>query len=375
METCTALRTGLAPTYIPTMRQMTSYEKSHINTMNELVRNIRIRETAQIKRFKTRESEQSGRDVALLIRSKKEADAIPPREANYVLRAQLYDETSKEIMASLINSAREPIPIQLEATNAAQHAHLYLTQQANSHLSSYSTAIRAENDILQAEKEALQISIVAEKLKEQFEFENSRAVEAELPKQEALKAFYTHQINQVRARTSDMKTQNSKFEAKVNSLTAARDMDESIKLEDQIVYTDHKLQGDAAQASAEKAEADNAALQALINRYNQANSHLRATNALVLAEINTITAERDALKKSAEAMASARDAGKMAADNYEVSWNDMKQNTQRLWLELKNRDFNQYVCAGAVHGTYTPALKAARDAAWTRNKDLIRQCF
>ena len=375
LESTTSLRTGVAPTYIPTMRQMTSYEKSHINTMNELIRFIKIRETAQIKAFHTRESEQSGRDVELIIRNKKKTDAAAKRASNYVLRAQLFDETHNEFRETVINNGKEPQKVQLEAMKEAQQAHTYLTQQTNFHLSSYSTAIEAENDVLQAEKEALWLSLADERRGEQFEFENSVAVEAELPKQEALKAYYIHQTNQARSKTSDMKTQNAKFAAKVPGLTSARDTHSSIKLDDQIMYNDYELQADTAQKSTDRLEAENANLQFLINRFNQANSHLSAINAVLKAEVTTITAERDALKKQADQTRIARNGAQMEGENHEVNWQDMKQNRERLWLELKNRDFTSLVCPVAVQGTYAPKTKAARDAAQALNKGLASTCF
>ena len=82
------LRTGVAPTYIPTMRQMTSYEKSMINTMNELVRYIRTRETEQVALFNTREAEQSGRDVEKSIRDNKKAEAARSRYADPLNRSK-----------------------------------------------------------------------------------------------------------------------------------------------------------------------------------------------------------------------------------------------------------------------------------------------
>ena len=44
-----ALRTGVAPHYIPTMRQISSYETSNIDTKIDAVMELRARELEQIQ--------------------------------------------------------------------------------------------------------------------------------------------------------------------------------------------------------------------------------------------------------------------------------------------------------------------------------------
>lgn len=372
VEQSMQLRTGVAPTYIPTMRQMTSYEKSMINTMNELVRYIRTRETEQVALFNTREAEQSGRDVEKIIRDNKKAEAARKRADNYQIRAQHAAEQHGTFQQTVINNGKEPQKVHLEAVKAAQQAYVYQTQQTNSHLNAYATAIKAQNEVLEAEKQALWLSLDEERRGELFEFENSMAVEAQRSKEERLKEIYNVNTTRYRAMVSDMKTRNAGQAATVPGLTAARDGHEATKLDDEIMYADHELQADAAQKTTESLEALNADLQTLINRYNQANTDMKALNTLIKSEVATITAERDALRNSADQARINREYANTEAENHEVNVRDVQQQRERLWQEFNSikRHDDPTLCPNWI-----PSVKAERDALVAQNKDLISKCF
>jgi len=371
------LRTGVAPTYIQTMRQITSYETNNIDTYNDAIVHMR---QMQLEQYNLHSALKYTHDN--WVQEKAETDAMHIQ--NDALRAQLTvtkntkvyndDQSFREIMR---NRGLEPQNVALTVTKTTQDDFIWQTNRTNGMLTAHAVETQARNAILDAEKKEVWLSIERNERDEWYWHENSIAVEAQLPKEAILKEYHDEQVGLHESYNSDLTARNAKLSALVPGLTAERDAEESAKLDAEIETKDAELGAAAEEQHVVYLQKAKTALERVIMQYQMANTDLTSYNDLLKLDITALTAERDVMRTNFEEMWDQRNAAQIKADHWEVLLRDMtqKHNHANSGLIKAQGENTDRVNQDTVCTTQNTALKAARTALVTTNQGLRNDCF
>jgi hypothetical protein len=371
------LRTGIAPSYIPTMRQKSSYETSSVNDLTRSVTHLMVREAAQVEAFNRMEASQSGKDVEQVIRTKKTTAAATLRATLNTLEASRRSEEDGSTEKVVLNKRLEVQSVHEQDKIFARAAYLLARDRHNSHLESHAAKVLAHNQVLDQEKDALRLSLDAERLGERRQHQEAVKSEAQRAKEFALRDHYTAARYALDSYKSDLITRNAKQSSLVPGLTTARDNHEATKLDDEIRRNDFQLQTDGYELSTSQLESSNAALQDLITRYQQANTDMNNLILKLSSEQATLTSERDGKQSSWVAAITARNAAQLKADHWQDHLEEMINNRERTNLQSVN-DAQERDNESTMHDKFCTdllALKATLATKQAANKAIRDHCF
>merc|ERR1712086_248239 len=319
------LRTGVAPTYIQTMRQITSYETNNIDTVNDALMHLRTLEHEQVNLWEARK-------IVHDHEYEERTQTISIQAENALLRANLtvnknlkvYND-DQSFREKVRNQGLEPQNVALTVTKTTQDNFIYQTNLTNGRLTAHAAQTLADNAKLNAEKKEVWLSIEANERNEWYWHENAIAVETQNPMETILKEYNEEQQGLHNSFITDLTTRNTMLASTVPGLTTDRDTHETAKLLDEILFKDWELQAFAEEEHTVKLQKSKAALEKLIMQYQRANNDLRTYNTHLVADITELTAERNAMRVNYEEMTNERNAAQIQADHWEVMNRDVEQ--------------------------------------------------
>jgi len=360
VERSLALRTGVAPTYIPTMRQISSYETSNIDTQDKAVVQMRELEKETYHQFlalgytERHKLEEYTHNTAL-----RAENAILRSTLTTTKNTKVYndDQSYREINR---NKGLEPQNVALTVTKTTQDNYIYQTNKTNRILDMHYLKTLEHNNRLLAEKKDVWLSLERNERDEWFYHENAIAVEVQNPAETKSMEYHLEQNLLHDQFVSDMKTRNAGLAAQVPGLT-----------------TDRDLQAERLELQVPSLQKSVSALEKLVMQYQMANSDLTNYNAKQTAEINTLDAERDALRASFEEMVDQRNAAQIEADHWEVLFTDMKQKKKMAdqALNIKHIADDGANAQEQVCWSKNSALRDQRNVLKATNKNLIDNCY
>lgn len=371
------LRTGVAPTYIPTMRQISSYETSNIDTFNDAIMSLRRWEDIQRQvygaRFETtwhKNSEHTHNNALRAYNHQKRYDL------NMTYRQRMfYDDQSYDQIAR--NKKLEPMNVLLFATKQQQSNFMAQSLYEQNALDKHERRTRAHNEVLLAEKKALKLDIEANERQEWFNHENAIAVDQQRPDETKSRNWHFERNKGLNQFVSDMKTRNNALRSTVPGLTTDRDAQEAAKNSELVRRNDMMLQTDGLEVQVRSLQKSVATLEKLRMQYQMANSDLTNYNTKLSGEIDTLIAERDILRTNFEEMVNQRNAAQIQADHGEAVWQNQRQNhlsaEHRHWLTTERR--NTAYSASQVCWARNAVLKSEKAALETTNNNLRDNCY
>jgi len=359
IEESLQLRTGVAPTYIPTMRSKTSYEKSFHNAYVDVVKSIRIREAAQLKAFQRRTILTAEKDALLSVRTAEAAAADTQRNLNLALLADKATEYRKFTTEYVINTGLEPLWVNQQAVIADQDKTLTALTAKTTALDAHATQIKAHNDALDVEKRALWESLRQEELVEEREHRQATSQETQRDYETEDLAEHTMTSDDLNTINNKLNARNLAYDAQVPALQTSIDNAVATAKTKDVLLAKLNIEATAEDTHTAELTVSNAALQSYITKYTAANNLLTANNNALQTEVNTLTANRDTLKASLELKMRQRNAAKLQGDQYETLWWDMKQKKTRVDLEYQ-----------ATRSTVNSACEPGRDALLSTNNAL-----
>jgi hypothetical protein len=377
VERSLALRTGVAPTYIPTMRQISSYETSNIDTQDNAVVQMRELEKETYHQFlalgytERHKLEEYTHNTAL-----RAENAILRSTLTTTKNTKVYndDQSYREINR---NKGLEPQNVALTVTKTTQDNYIYQTNKTNRILDMHYLKTLEHNNRLLAEKKDVWLSLERNERDEWFYHENAIAVEVQNPAETKSMEYHLEQNLLHDQFVSDMKTRNAGLAAQVPGLTTDRDLQEATKLSEIVKKNDFNMQAERLELQVPSLQKSVSALEKLVMQYQMANSDLTNYNAKQTAEINTLDAERDALRASFEEMVDQRNAAQIEADHWEVLFTDMKQKKKMAdqALNIKHIADDGANAQEQVCWSKNSALRDQRNVLKATNKNLIDNCY
>lgn len=325
LDCAAALRTGIAPTYIPTMRQKTSYETNNINTFNDVIVELRQWEKEQKETSKANHLTEGHRVAEAWHNTQlRTENAILRSTLTARKNAKLYndDQSYREFDR---NKGLEPQNVALTVVKTTQDNYIFQTNKTNRILNAHAIATQNLNNLLNAEKKTVWLDLEAQERKEWFARENSIAVEVQNPSETKSKEYHIEQTNLLNSHVSDMTTRTNMLKALVPGLTTDRDAQETAKKRNIVDKRDMEFQAWNVEVQVPSLLKQKSALEKLVMQYQMANSDLVNYNAKLSSEITTLAAERDALRTNFEEQTNTRNAAQIKADHYEVLFTDMKR--------------------------------------------------
>jgi len=323
--TVSALRTGVAPTYIPSTRQKTSYETSPLDWLLDSfdVMNMYTAEQSAI-----RSGIMSAQD-RLVIETANNAGLTTQMDDTFAeLLAehkdkQLQDDLQRDQM--MINQGLELQNMMLTAKKTTQDMYMSLTNQTNWGLDAHRLVTKAENEALQLEKQNVLLSLEENLRDEWFNHENAIAVEAQRPYEQHMEASYTHQTFWLDSYNSDMDTRNTGLANQVVGLTTERDTHEAEKIDNIIARADMQLQASNLEHHVHQLESTVRALQFMVTRYEAQNTDMTTYKTTLEAEIATLTTARNEHRTKYVDNVNKRNAAQIRADYNQKSLRDMRK--------------------------------------------------
>jgi len=371
------LRTGVAPTYIPTMRQITSFETNNIDTMNDAVVHMRTLELEQAMSSGMMHNMNAHWQLEFLHNNQlKNKTAALRAQLTTMKNNKVYndDQSYREFDR---NKGLEPENVALTVTKTTQDNYIWMTNTTNRILDAHSLATLALNNGLLAEKQALWLSIEANEREEWFNHENAIAVEVQNPLEAKSKEYHIEQHALLDQFVTDLTTRNTLLAAQVPALTSDRDAQEAAKLVNIVNKSDLELQADNLELEVPTLMKSKAALEKLKMQFQMANADLLNYNTKLKEQIDVLTTERDALRKSFEDAENARNAAQIEADHFEVLFTDMKGKV----IEAKHARSIQHVgndfarAQDTVCRTLNTQLKSEKAALQTMNANIRLNCY
>lgn len=371
------LRTGVAPTYIPTMRQISSYETNNIDTLNDAIATLRSLEAeeynleAQKKLVFDDWKDELSHNADL-----RAENAVLRSDLTITKNTKVYndDQAFREIHR---NQGLEPQNVKLSVTKTTQDDFIWQTNRTNGALTAHAAETLARNLVLDAEKQSVWLSLESNERDEWYFHENSIAVEWQNPHEAIAKEYYEEQTLLHNIHVQDMIQRNADLAAVVPGLTADRDAQESAKQDAEIAKKDFELQAALEELHVVRLQKSKAALEKLIMQFQRANSDLTAYNTQLSSDITTLEAERAALRTSYEYETDLRNAAQIHADHWEVMLNDMRQKHlhARLASSRQNVEMDGWIAQVAVCDTRNQALKADKATLVATNTNLRDTCY
>jgi hypothetical protein len=371
------LRTGVAPTYIPTMRQISSYETSNIDTYNDAIMSMRRWESIQRQIFAARhdttwhkDSEHTHNTMLRAYNHQKRYDL------NMTYRQRMfYDDQSYDQIAR--NKKLEPMNILLYATKQNQQVYMAQSLYEQNALDKHERKQQAHNEVLLAEKKSLKLSIEENERQEWFNHENAIAVEQQRRDETKSRNWHFERNKGLNQFVSDMVTRNNKLRSTVAGLTTDRDQQEAAKLSELVRRNDMMLQTDGLEVQVRSLQKSVATLEKLRMQYQMANSDLTFYNTKLSGETDALIAERDILRTNFEEMVNQRNAAQLVADHNEAMYQNQRQNhlsaEHRHWLTTERR--NTAYSAGQVCWARNTVLKGEKATLETTNNNLRDNCY
>ena len=368
------LRTGVAPTYIPTMRQISSYETNHIDTYNDAITTLRTLELEQ-------ETLHAAKKVVKDHKDDERAHTDDLISQNVALRATYVQNLNNKVFEDdwsfyqiIRNRGLEPLNVNLTAEKETQDNFIHYTNWSNDFLNAHAAQTQTQNDALQTEKQTVWLSLESQERAEWWYHENAIAVESQNPKEAIRKEYFEEQNVLHDMYISDLTQRNTDLAATVPGLTADRDAQEAAKLDNEIAKKDFELQAASEEQHTAALQKSKATLEKLIMQHQMANYDLTTYNAALTGDINTLTAERDALRNSYEELTNQRNTAQIQGDYYEVLWHDtttmLKKLTPRIAGELSDWTNMESVCT-----TRNNALVSQKAALVATNANLQAKCY
>jgi len=376
-ELAYALRTGVAPTYLPTMRQISSYETSNINTKVDSVMEMRTYENEAWTLYTARNRVNSE-----LLTTSNQNTAF--RAQNAQLRASLTnwknlkiyneDESIREIDR---NKKLEPQNVALTVTKTTQDNFIHIRNLTNARHTAHAAKTKARNAALNQEKKTVWLNLEQQERGEWWYHENSIAVEEQNPTEAKSKEYHNEQSTLLNQYVTDLKTRNTMLAATTPGLTADRDTNEAAKLHAQVLKQNMEAEADSNELHVVYLQKSKSALEKLIMQYQMANSDLYAYNAKLTSDVNGLEAERDALRLAYEQMADQRNAAQLSGDHQEAKLNDiLTQRDQVKWtLAVDKYTKSGYTQTLATCNTRNTLLKSEKATLEATNRNLQDNCY
>lgn len=367
----------MAPTYIPTMRQISSYETSNIDTLNDAIVTLRSLEAEEYNL-------EGSKKLVFDDWNDELAHNADLRAENAVLRADLTttkntkvyndDQSFREIVR---NQGLEPQNVQLSVTKTTQDDFIWQTNRTNGALSAYAAEILARNLVLDAEKQSVWLDIERNERDEWYFHENSIAVESQNTHEAIAKEYFEEQTLLLNMHVQDMIKRNTDLAAVVPGLTTDCDAQESAKQDAEIAKKDFELQAALEELHVVRLQKSKAALEKLIMQFQRANSDLTTYNTQLSSDIATLEAERAALRESFLDETHVRNAAQIHADHWEVMLNDMRQKHThaKLASSRQNVEMDGWIAQAGVCDARNVALKAEKATLVATNQNLRDTCY
>jgi len=376
VERSVQLRTGVAPTYIPTMRQRTSYEKSFVNTFNAVIKNIRVRETAQVKAFNRRAQLTADKEALLFVRNAEAALADAERNTNNALLAQKVTEEDGYRKQYETNFGLEPLWVDQQALIAEQQSQLTALTAKHTQLNAHAIKVKTHNDALDVEKRALWETIRQERLVEEREHLQATSQERQRDYEIDDLAQHTTTAADLNSYKTLLNAHNVKYDGLIPALQTSVDNSVALAKTQDINIARLSLESDAEEKHTAELTVTKSALEAYIAKYTAANAVLTARNAALKTEADSLVAARNTLKENYESTKIARNAAQLQADQYEVELLDMQQKLKRVKLENDAADATLESNGRTLHCfPQRDALKTANTALRATNQQLRDECF
>jgi len=281
------------------------------------------------------------------------------------------DESSREEDR---NDGLEPLRVYLAADWETQDTFQSRTNVTNDGLNAHGNQIYAENQILDAEKQTVWLSLEQEERDEWWFHENSIAVEEQNPHETISKEYHHEQMDQHDMYLSDLTQRNADLAATVPGLTADRDAQEDAKIDNEIAKKDMELQAVLDEMHVVGLQKSKAALEKLIMQYQRANTDLTTYNTELSEDILALTSERDALRISYEEMTNQRNEYQIKGDYYEDLYHTLDTAFSKTTRTIAIQD-NGMNAQLAVCETRNTALTTEKASLVSTNQNLRDTCY
>merc|ERR1711998_98834 len=320
-----ALRTGVAPTYIQSTRQKTSYETSNLIWNADAwqqTKQLEAEQSAIRSGIRSVESRLIGETNSINKLDLLIASRLGELQTAHQCKQAHLDMEVKEVQRSS-GLELENVLFALEKTNLDMS--ISLTNQSNLALTAHLQKTMAHNIQLEADKKNLILELQNNLRDEKWYHENAIAVEAQRPFEITAEKNFRRQTAYLDQYITDMKQRNELIANRVPGLTAQRDENEDLMLDSIIQKVEHQLVTDNLEHHVHSLQSIVRALEYLNTIYEQQNTDLTTYNEKLTTETDALTLLRNGYRARHEANVNERNAAEIQADHYQVQLRDMRK--------------------------------------------------